>query len=182
MPGEESHSLPLSLSLSSPPMRVTPQFFLTALLCCRTTERFSLDIDMAYCTFPVLITVHLLGASPHGMASLQEQHGRRCYWDGFYGTVRFVGEIPPSKGEGRQLARERAVQITSRCLLLCLLRQGCGLELSGMTPHVGNTTGSMREYGTSLAGALPGHSLTVWLFGYVCNGLLSPAIPTVAHL
>ena len=96
-----------------------------------------------------------IGANPSSMASLSECSevavGRRCYCEGFYGTVRFVGEVPPSKGkEEHTFLVQGSLYISSSLSLPS--RKECGWGWSGMTPHAGNTTGSVKECGTSHAG------------------------------
>ena len=36
-------------------------------------------------------------------AEEEELVGRRCACEGFYGTIRYVGEVPPSQGSANTL-------------------------------------------------------------------------------
>lgn len=41
---------------------------------------------------------------PVESVTVRLEEGSRCVCEGFYGTVRYVGEVPPSKGEQSTLA------------------------------------------------------------------------------
>ena len=43
-------------------------------------------------------------ADPERPLTVRLEEGSRCICEGCYGTVRYVGEVPPSKGEQRTLA------------------------------------------------------------------------------
>lgn len=70
--------------------------------------------------------------------------GARCFCEGFYATIRYVGEVPPAKG----LQGVGALQIEPSNVPV----QVCGWEWSGMTALEGSTVEITRRLNTSAAG------------------------------
>ena len=81
------------------------------------------------------------------MVSLQE--GQRCYCDGFFATVRFVGEVPPTKGESEHTYDGVTDKIRPPSWI-----QGFGWEWNGMIPHEANTMEQRTEFVISRAGII----------------------------